>query len=172
MAGLNRVYALKDSFRIAAVNLSLGGGGFTNPATCDSVNRSTKAVIDQLRSVGIPTVIASGNAGLLNAVSYPACISSAVSVGSTDDGSLGTGTDAVSYFTNRAFFLRLLAPGQWINSSVPGGGFANFSGTSMAAPHVAGAWALIRSAAPQLTVAKILNSLQIPARQSSTPPRG
>jgi subtilisin len=160
MSGLNRVYALKDSFRIAAVNLSLGGGGFTSAATCDSVNRSTKAVIDQLRSVGIPTVIASGNAGLLNAVSYPACISSAVSVGSIDDGSLGTATNAVSYFTNRASFLRLLAPGQWINSSVPGGGFANFSGTSMAAPHVAGAWALIRSAVPQLSVSKILNGLQ------------
>ncbi|HLM61512.1 MAG TPA: choice-of-anchor Q domain-containing protein, partial [Pyrinomonadaceae bacterium] len=71
----------------------------------------------------------------------------------------GTATDTVSSYSNSASFLSLLAPGRWINSSVPGGAYANFSGTSMAAPHVAGAWAILRQRNPNKTVTEILNAL-------------
>jgi subtilisin len=155
--GLERVYALRNSFSVASANMSLGGGQST--ANCDSDSR--KLIIDNLRSVGIATVIASGNNGFTNALSFPACISSAVSVGSTNDGSSGaTPTDAVSSFSNSASFLSLLAPGYWINSSVPGGGFAEFAGTSMAAPHVAGAWAIMKQRFPSESVSQILSRLQ------------
>ena len=162
--GLQRVYALKDTFRIASVNLSLGGGRYSDAASCDAANSSTKAAIDQLRSVNIATVIASGNNAFTDSLASPACISSAVSVGSTNDGS-GSGidgpADAVSSFSNSASFLSLLAPGSVINSSVPGGLFANLQGTSMATPHVAGAWAVLRSAVPAtLTVSQVLSALQ------------
>lgn len=40
-------------------------------------------------------------------------------------------------------------------SSVPGGGFAVFSGTSMATPHVAGAWAVIKQKDPGASVSKV-----------------
>jgi subtilisin len=161
VSGLQRVYALRTALNIASVNMSLGGQRFFDAASCDAANPSTKAAIDQLRSANIATVIASGNNGYVDSMSSPGCISTAISVGSTDDGSLGTVANAVSFFSNSASFLSLLAPGRWINSSIPGGGFDNFEGTSMATPHVAGAWAVLRSAMPiALTVPQVLSAIQ------------
>jgi subtilisin len=151
--GLERVYALRGTFNIAAVNVSLGGGLFTSP--CDF--NSTKAIIDQLRAAGIATVIASGNDGSTTALSAPACISTAISVASTTDGTSGQ-ADQVSNFSNTNQYLSLFAPGETILSSVPGGGFANFNGTSMAAPHVTGGWAIMKSRRPSATVGEILDA--------------
>ena len=154
--GLERVFALRNSFNIAAVNMSLGGGQFSS--NCDS--EPQKAIIDSLRSVNIATVIASGNNGFKSALASPGCISSAISVGSTGDGSGATALDTVSSFSNSASFLSLLAPGNLIRSSVPGGGFANFQGTSMAAPHVTGAWAILKSKQPSATVTAVYTALR------------
>jgi hypothetical protein len=155
--GLQRVHELSGSFNIAAANMSIGGGNFTT--NCDSVSPSLKAAIDTLRSVDIPTIIAAGNNGSDGGLGFPACISTAISAGSTDDGSFGTIENEVSSFSNSASFLHLLAPGRWINSSVPGEGFSNFIGTSMAAPHIAGAWAVLRSKAPSATLDQVLQAL-------------
>jgi subtilisin family serine protease len=152
--GLERVYALADQFNIAAVNMSLGGSAYSSQSSCDSANTARKAAIDNLRSIDIATVAAAGNEYYTYAVSAPACISSAVSVGATDD------NDGVAYFSNVASFLSLLAPGVSIDSSVPGGGTANFNGTSMSSPHVAGAWAVLRQAAPSATVSDVLATLR------------
>ncbi|MEJ2608382.1 MAG: S8 family serine peptidase [Anaerolineales bacterium] len=150
IAALNWVYSIQSSYNIAAVNMSLGGGQYTS--NCDSDPR--KASIDNLRSVGIATVIASGNSSFREAIGAPACISSAVSVGGTTD------SDTMYTYSNVSSFLSLLAPGSWIYSSIPDNTYAEMSGTSMAAPHVAGAWALIRSKAPGASVDEILNALQ------------
>src|SRR5262249_14308773 len=72
--------------------------------------------------------------------------------GSTGDGSEGSITDKVSTFSNSSSLLSLLTPGQVINSSVPGGGFMSLQGTSMAAPHVAGAFAILKQAYPSASV--------------------
>ncbi len=152
IAGLERVYALRSTRNFSSVNMSLGGGRYYG--NCDVQESARKAVIDNLRSAGIPTVIASGNSGYADSMGAPACISSAVSVGST------TESDTVSSFSNSASFLSLLAPGSSINSSVPGGGYAVFNGTSMAAPHVAGAWALLKQKTPSASVSNLLSSLQ------------
>src|SRR5262245_8507778 len=157
LMALQRVFLLQNTYPFASVNMSLGGAALFS-SNCDTDSR--KVAIDNLRSVGIATVISSGNGGSVNALSAPACISTAVSVGSTGDGSLGTVADAVSSFSNSASFLSLLAPGSVITSSVPNNMFANFQGTSMAAPHVAGAWAVLKQAKPAATVTEVLAALQ------------
>ena len=153
MKALERVLELHQNdpnLNIASINMSLGGGEFST--ICDT--QPLKPIIDQLKSVGIPTIIASGNNGFSNSISAPACISSAISVGST------TKNDSVSSFSNSAAILDLLAPGSNIISSILNDGFAAKSGTSMAAPHVAGAWALTKEKSPNSTVEETLDVLK------------
>ena len=149
--GLERVFELRSTFQIAAVNMSLGGGRFTSP--CDAQSPLT-SFIQNLRSVNIASAIASGNDGFTNGISQPACISSAISVGNT------TKSDVVSSSSNSASFLSLLAPGTDIVSALPGNRIGPITGTSMAAPHVAGAFALLRQAKPSASVGEILSALQ------------
>jgi subtilisin family serine protease len=159
--GLDRVFALRNTFRIASVNMSLGGSKST--VNCDTDAR--KASIDNLRSAGIATAIASGNDGFSDGVSFPSCISTAITVGST------TEADAVSSFSNSSPLVELLAPGSSITSSVPGGGFATFNGTSMATPHVAGAWAVMRQVSA-VSVPTILSHLQSTGKPITDPDNG
>lgn len=151
--GLERVYALRSTYAIAAVNMSLGGGRYYNQSSCDSETASTKAAIDNLRSVNIATVIASGNSYYSDSMGSPGCISTAVSVGAT------TKADVVASYSNGVSFLNLLAPGSSINSSIPGNAYASWDGTSMATPHVAGAWAVLKGAKPTASVTEVLNAL-------------
>jgi hypothetical protein len=158
IAGLNHVGVLAgagNAGRIAAANLSLGSGSFS--AVCDATTGMppVKAAIDALAALGIATVAASGNNGSSSQISAPACISTAISVGSTLDSA-----DSISSFSNRASFLSLMAPGSGINSSVPGGAFVTKSGTSMATAHVSGAWALVKSFQPGASVTQVLNALR------------
>ena len=135
------------------------------PGECDSSNSASKAAVDNLRAVGIATIAASGNEESFTGIGSPACISSVVSVGSTDDGSTGfdgteTTRDEVSDFSNSSPELDLLAPGRWIRSSVPGYGSGRAGGTSGAVPHVAGAWAVLKSKAPNASVEQVLSALK------------
>ncbi len=164
--GLEHVYGLRDQHQIASVNLSLGGGAYTSQGDCDAANGFILSVIDDLRGAGIATVIASGNDGYVNALSAPGCLSSAVSVGSV------TKAANVSSFSNSADFLDLLAPGSLIVSAFPGQTFATLSGTSMATPHVAGAWALYRQQDDQASVDEILASLQVGGAMVLDPDNG
>ncbi|WP_226479218.1 S8 family serine peptidase [Natrinema amylolyticum] len=57
------------------------------------------------------------------------------------------------------------APGLWVNSSAPNGGYQRKSGTSMAAPHVAGSVALLRSVDGELRPGEITTALEETARK-------
>jgi subtilisin family serine protease len=142
---LQHVRELASQHDIAAVNMSLGGGEHKSP--CDTDFR--KEPIDELRALGIATVIASGNESYEDAVGAPGCISTAVTVGCT------TKSDSICTFSNSSEQVDLLAPGSQITASVPGGDFQSMSGTSMSTPHVAGAFAVLRSGLSDATVDEV-----------------
>jgi subtilisin len=145
--GLDRVAELRASFDIAAVNLSLGTDETYGQATasvyvgpsmpCDASYADIASSINQLKSLNIATVVASGNSSSSTGLSAPACIENAISVGNT------TKSDAINTTSNSADNLDLLAPGTSIVSTLPGDELGSATGTSMAAPHVAGAWAIL-----------------------------
>ncbi|MDO0914525.1 proprotein convertase P-domain-containing protein [Streptomyces sp. DT2A-34] len=148
--GLEKVLALKSAgVNIVAANMSLGAGRWTSACTSDP----RKYIIDALLTEGVATVAAAGNNGYSDAVNAPGCVASAVTVGSTTD------DDQLSTFTNRGPLLDLLAPGTSIVSSVPGGAYASKNGTSMAAPHVAGALAVLKQTYPTETIDGLVSLL-------------
>ena len=159
VAALDYVYGVHDSLNIAAVNLSLGGGHFTTQENCDEVNPAMRSIIDMLHDEGVAVIAASGNSGLADGLVAPACLSNAISVGAT------TKQDDVSSFSSSADFLDLLAPGQGVVTSVPGGGYSAATGTSFSAPHVAGAWAILRAGNPDVSIEELLNALRSTGHQ-------
>ncbi len=164
LSALNRVLTLAgadNASRVAAVNMSLSGDVFTS--ACDNASPSLKSAIDNLRSVGIPTIVATGNLFSTSGVGWPSCISTAVSVSATSK------ADTMPPYANRSPSLVALVapggggspiPGTNIASSIPGGGYTEKSGTSMAGPHVAGAWALLKQVVPSAGVSEVLGALQ------------
>lgn len=150
----------KTAFNIAAMNLSLGGTGSSIP--CSSSPYTTPFA--NARQAGIAPVVASGNDGLTNQLSNPACAPGAVSVGAVYDSNVGsvsgscqdptTAADRVTCFSNSASFLTMLAPGAFINAAG-----VSHAGTSQAAPHVAGAVAVLKSSFPSESVAQTIARL-------------
>jgi hypothetical protein len=103
-----------------------------------------KAAYDKATAAGLVMIAAAGNSGTsagdTQSVTYPAAYPSVIAVGAT------TSSNTRASWSSTGSPLELAAPGSSIYSTLPGGGFGNKSGTSMASPHAVGAAALLIAA--------------------------
>jgi subtilisin family serine protease/subtilisin-like proprotein convertase family protein len=139
---IDYMVGLKNSgVNLRVLNNSWGGGGYSQ-ALADAITASEQA--------DILFVAAAGNDAVDNDVNphYPSNYENdnVLSIASTDS------RDNMSGFSQWGLTsVDMGAPGSAILSTIPGGGYASYSGTSMATPHVAGAAALVLSVNPDLT---------------------
>ena len=134
---------------VALTSNSWGGGGFSS---------SLKNAIDNAGKKGIGFVAAAGNSAYDNdsIPSYPASYESEniISVGAHNH------KGKIAWFSQWGKnSVDLFAPGVNVVSTVPGNKYASFNGTSMATPHVSGAYATILASNPTWTVVEVKNAL-------------
>ncbi len=148
---LEYVHRLSTKYRVAAVNMSLGSGAFSQSCPEDPL----ADVVAKLGARGIAVIASSGNDGLIGQVAAPACVPGVIPVGAVTKG------NALAIdFSNASELVTLLAPGDQILSAVGSKDFAPKRGTSMAAPHVSAAWAILRQGWPAAKTSDIARLLQ------------
>jgi len=152
---LDYVTRLKQNgLNVVATNNSWGGGPY-DPALRDAITRSEQA--------GILFVAAAGNGDAYGrainsdaSLQYPASYPNVgiLSVTATD-----RNNQKASWANYGATTIDLGAPGVSIWSTVPGAQYAALDGTSMAAPHVTGAVALLKAYSPGLSLQEVKDRL-------------
>ena len=125
------------TYNIKIISMSFGDGSVYNSTSCPN-DTLIDPQLDAAHSAGILLVASSGNSHGTTGVTYPACHSDVIAVGAT-----GRDDDNIQSFSNSGENLDMLAPGASITSTVLSNGFGSMSGTSMAAPHISGAAALL-----------------------------
>jgi len=141
-----------------------------------AASQTLRAAVDYATSHGSLVVAAAGNCGVtssscptVNVTNYPAAFPNALAVGATD------ASDQPASFSTAGSYVAVSAPGARILSTFPTtlpsqiNGYALFSGTSMATPHVSGLAALLISAAPAATVSQLRTAIVSTAKDVGAP---
>lgn len=169
----NIVYATDNGADI--INNSWGAGPISlpDPVLTDAIRYAAAA--------GVVNVFAAGNDGMDMALSDPANMEEVIAVGAIDS------ENKLADFSNFGARIDVVAPGVAVNSSIPdtcsvtekdplfgdvpvsSSDFTTLSGTSMAAPHVSGAVALLLSANPALRVDEVRAILRASADDLGAP---
>ena len=157
-----------------------------DPNTTNECSGIYKTTLDAVEAAGIAVVFSAGNSGSgASTITKPKNINTdEVNIWATGAISgasyLGGSTNPIASFSSRGPSLcggtgsllikpEASAPGVGVRSSYPGGGYTTMDGTSMASPHVAGAVALLKSFAPNLTGKQIKMALYNTAKDLGTP---
>jgi thermitase len=128
------------------ISMSLGGGAST------TLQNAVAAAWENGGANGSVLVAAAGNDGD-STVNYPAGYAQVVSVAATDH------NDAKASFSNTNADVEIAAPGVNVLSTIPGGQYAELSGTSMATPHVSGVTGVLWQLFPGSTASSIRSRL-------------
>ena len=168
-AGLPVPGAPNNPHPAKVINMSLGGRG-----RC-TLSPSTQAAIDDAVNAGAAVVVAAGNEAADASGFFPASCEHVITVAASDyRGHL------VTRYSNFGQDVDLLAPGGDVTRDDNGdgqndgvlsmvqGGYARYNGTSMAAPHVAGAAALLLAQNPRLSPSGVLDELKARALSRSS----
>ena len=146
IAGIDWVTSNHQAGVPAVANMSLGGG----------YSQALNAAVRSAVADGITFAVAAGNSGADACGASPAAEPSAITVGATES------NDAMAYYSNWGSCVDVFAPGSAIvsasNTSTTGS--RSLSGTSMAAPHVAGAAALLLSGSTGATPATVVAAIR------------
>lgn len=148
-------YAIEHGANV--MNMSLTSSKSRKPLPCSKVPELQDTINDAI-SKGIIVVVAAGNSNEDAANEIPTSCSGVIVVGATDaaDKRWITNLATASNYGSR---IDISAPGVNIISTYKNGGYSQNTGTSMAAPHVAGAAALLLSLKPKMSFIEIKNCL-------------
>ena len=175
---LEWVYSVRSEYKIAAVNFSAGGGWpflRGKPHPCKFIGSGDKEISDliqKLSEVNIPFVAAAGNGSKTATVDFPACLERAITVGAVSafvstsapwsymaDPDYSQKKGEVLFYSNIGPQIDVLAPSDSMLAARIGKDYELGTGTSAAAPFIAGAIAILKQANPNASFEEIRKAL-------------